>query len=110
MERKEEYKKFEELLERYLSSNKDKNVSKKLRLKILDLHGYKKDEALEKVLIILRSAKKESLEKLEIICGKGKHSENGPVLFESVKNFLKENKNYFKTFTFDKNNNIFVYF
>uniref|UniRef100_A0A7C3J7D1 Smr domain-containing protein n=1 Tax=candidate division WOR-3 bacterium TaxID=2052148 RepID=A0A7C3J7D1_UNCW3 len=110
MDKKREYEKFEELLEKNPCYDKDGISPKNFRSKTLDLHGYKRHEALEKVLIILKSARKENLKELKIICGKGKHSESEPVLFESVRNLLKNNKIYYKNFNFDKNNNIFVYF
>lgn len=104
------YKKFEELLNRYPVKNKDENYNYDRKTKTVDLHKYTKNEALEKVLIILKSAKKENLKKLKLICGKGKHSLEEPVLFESVKSFLKENQNYFKNYKIDENNNIIIYF
>jgi DNA-nicking Smr family endonuclease len=104
------YKKFEELLNKYPVKIKDENYSDDKKTKTVDLHRHTKNEALEKVLIILKSAKKENLKTLKLICGKGKHSLEEPVLFESVKNFLKENQNHFKDFKIDENNNIIVYF
>lgn len=104
------YKKFEELLNKYPVKNKDKNYSDDKKTKTVDLHKHTRNEALEKVLIILKSAKKENLKKITLICGKGKHSVDEPVLFESVKNFLKENQNFYKNYKIDENNNIIVYF
>ncbi|MEO0281635.1 MAG: Smr/MutS family protein [candidate division WOR-3 bacterium] len=104
------YKNFEELLNRYPVKNKDENYNDDKKTKTVDLHKHTKTQALEKVLIILKSAKKENLKKLKLICGKGKHSNDEPVIFESVKNFLKENQNYFKNYKIDQNNNITIYF
>lgn len=110
MQEEKNYKRFEELLNKYPVKNKDENCSNDKKVKTIDLHKHTKSQALEKVLIILKSAKKENLKKLILICGKGKHSIEEPILFESVKKFLKENHNYFKNYNSDQDNNIFIYF
>jgi len=54
----------------------------------LDLHGMLKDEALRKVEITVKDMKARGYVKLRIITGKGKHSENEPVIPDAVDDLL----------------------
>lgn len=54
----------------------------------LDLHGMLKDDALRKVEITVKDMKARGYLKLRIITGKGKHSENQPVIPDAVDDLL----------------------
>jgi DNA-nicking Smr family endonuclease len=54
----------------------------------LDLHGMLKDDALRKVEITVKDMKARGYVKLRIITGKGKHSENQPVIPDAVDELL----------------------
>ncbi len=106
---KNEREKFLNLLENYPVFNKEKKEEKR-NVKKIDLHLHTKLEAEEKIDMILKSSTKENLKKLIIICGKGTHSQDGPVIFKHIKEFLIKNKGKYKKIKTDKNNNIYLYF
>lgn len=106
---KDEREKFLNLLDNYPVVDKEKKEEKK-SVKIIDLHLHTKLEAEEKIDMILKSSTKENLKKIIIICGKGIHSHDGPVIFKHIKEFLVRNKRKYKKIKTDKNNNIYVYF
>jgi DNA-nicking Smr family endonuclease len=57
----------------------------------LDLHGLRVPEALDLVAVTLTRARQEGVERLRIVCGKGKNSPGGVgVLREAVAGWLEE--------------------
>jgi len=50
----------------------------------LDLHGFTRDEAKKKINTFLKSSKKSGLIKINIVFGKGIHSERGFGILENV--------------------------
>jgi DNA-nicking Smr family endonuclease len=54
----------------------------------LDLHGMTKEEAIRKVEMLVKEMRMRRITKLRIITGKGKHSENQPVIPDAVNDLL----------------------
>ena len=54
----------------------------------LDLHGMLKDEAIRKVEMIVKEMRIRKITKLRIITGKGKHSQDEPVIPQAVDSLL----------------------
>jgi len=54
----------------------------------IDLHGLLKDEALRKVETIVKEMRVRKIKKLRIITGKGKHSQDEPVIPQAVDSLL----------------------
>jgi len=69
----------------------------------LDLHGMLKDDALRKVEITVKDMKLRGYLKLRIITGKGKHSENEPVIPDAVDDLLLKLKRegFIRTITWE---------
>ena len=59
---------------------------------IIDLHGYTMEEARVAVDELFDS---NDYSHVRIITGKGIHSENGPVIKDFIKSYLKRNNIYF---------------
>jgi DNA-nicking Smr family endonuclease len=57
---------------------------------VLDLHGLTIDEATTRALFFLQNAVHHNLGTVLIITGKGLHSNDGPVLQESIKKLLRQ--------------------
>ncbi len=83
--------------------NKDVKLFKKNKnqFKIFDLHGFSLDKANQKVEKLIYDAYENSISKLIIVTGKGKHSTNEKdpyvskdlgILKNSVPEFIKNNK------------------
>ena len=56
----------------------------------LDMHGLKRDEAWQAMDAFFTDAKKNEMEKVLIIHGKGNHSLSGPVLNRLVLDFIEQ--------------------
>ncbi len=56
----------------------------------LDLHGKTKSEAELELKIFLNRSESEGKSLVRVITGKGLHSENGPVLKNFVRDWLRE--------------------
>ena len=54
----------------------------------IDLHGLLKDEALRKVETVVKEMRARKITKLRIITGKGKHSQEEPVIPQAVDSLL----------------------
>jgi len=104
-------KKFAEIFTEWEKSNKivdkDKSFFPQQNLKTkkekdlsIDLHGFTKKEALERLRIFILQNRSGMKTKINIIHGVGRHSEDGKrVLKEAVKEWLSQNKEligYFK--------------
>ena len=87
--------------------NKDENFKQKelTRTKVLDLHGYKLDEANKKIEKLIINSYEEKVNKLIIVTGKGLHSDNESnpyvskdlsILKYSVPEFIKSNQSLMK--------------
>ena len=95
--------------ENFLSSseklpNKDYKQKKKssLKIKSIDLHGYKLDQANKFIESFIIKSYEESINKLIVVTGKGLHSQNEKdpyvskelsILKYSVPEFISKNKN-----------------
>lgn len=86
------------------SGSKDK--SRRKRKKEIDLHGMNRYDAEDVVTGLLRSYRHSDVMELTIICGKGRHSPAGPVIYRHIRDFLKSNSHLFSSMKTDKNNNI----
>lgn len=110
---KEKYKEFKEHLNHSnISINNKYDEKKKIRRsrnKVIDLHGSNRYEAEDRVLSLLKSYKMENIFQMKIICGRGIHSNDEPVLFQHIKDLLDKNTNYYSRYRMDTNNNITVY-
>ncbi len=82
---------------------------KRNRNKTVDLHGLNRYEAENRILSLLKSYKTENVRQMKIICGRGTHSDEGPILFQHIKDLLNKNTNYYCKYKMDINNNIMVY-
>ena len=93
---------FEALLEEFLPPKiepKDEDIeddiesdSNRIQAKI-DLHGMRKNEAIRALMRFIRRCTKDKLSKVEIITGRGLHSENGvPVIKTAAKANLENLK------------------
>ncbi len=78
--------------------------------KALDLHGYTKLEALQKVEWLLNYARQKKLQRIRIITGKGLSSPFGPVLFPAVKTALLQEKERRKITHFTAEEGVFEVF
>ncbi|MDA9665240.1 Smr/MutS family protein [Candidatus Pelagibacter sp.] len=87
--------------------NKDINSSKekKIKIKNIDLHGYKLDEANKKIESFIKQSYIEKVNKLIVVTGKGLHSQNEKdpyvskdlsILRYSVPHFIKNNNELMK--------------
>ena len=87
--------------------NKDINSSKekKIKIKDIDLHGYKLDEANKKIESFIKQSYIEKVNKLIVVTGKGLHSQNEKdpyvskdlsILRYSVPHFIKNNNELMK--------------
>ena len=87
--------------------NKDINSSKekKIKIKNIDLHGYKIDEANKKIESFIKQSYIEKVNKLIVVTGKGLHSQNEKdpyvskdlsILRYSVPHFIKNNNELMK--------------
>ena len=87
--------------------NKDINSSKekKIKIKNIDLHGYKLDEANKKIENFIKQSYIEKVNKLIVVTGKGLHSQNEKdpyvskdlsILRYSVPHFIKNNNELMK--------------
>ena len=87
--------------------NKDINSSKekKIKIKNIDLHGYKLDEANKKIESFIKQSYIEKVNKLIVVTGKGLHSQNKKdpyvskdlsILRYSVPHFIKNNNELMK--------------
>ena len=87
--------------------NKDINSSKekKIKIKNIDLHGYKLDEANKKIESFIKQSYTEKVNKLIVVTGKGLHSQNEKdpyvskdlsILRYSVPHFIKNNNELMK--------------
>ena len=97
--------------DKILSKKRDIRVSKLHREKDLkkmqpqdelDLHGCTAAEALIELEVFIKASKKRGLKKVLIVHGKGKHSQKGPVLKETVNTFLRRCSNTGMTGTPDR--------
>lgn len=79
------------------------------KTKTLDLHGANKEKATDMITTALKSNLYSKTLSIIIICGKGIHSEEHPVLREHAEKVLSGMKNYYDRYTVDLNNNITVY-
>lgn len=86
----------------------EKRRKKRIKEKVLDLHGYTSARAEEIVETALRNSKMSAVTQIKIICGRGIHSDKAPVLRGSVENTLKRMKSYFEKYFVDLNNNFTV--
>jgi DNA-nicking Smr family endonuclease len=97
---------MEELLEAYLPGKTDFQIKenhntgetklqKRQRLltmapqREIDLHGHTVKQAITRLRLFLGECKKDSLEKVLIIHGKGNHSASGPVLQKRILQFIQ---------------------
>ena len=87
--------------------NKDINSTKekKIKIKNIDLHGYKLDEANKKIESFIKQSYIEKVNKLIVVTGKGLHSQNKKdpyvskdlsILRYSVPHFIKNNNELMK--------------
>ena len=87
--------------------NKDINSTKekKIKIKNIDLHGYKLDEANKKIESFIKQSYIEKVNKLIVVTGKGLHSQNEKdpyvskdlsILRYSVPHFIKNNNELMK--------------
>lgn len=77
-----------------LKSEKLKSVIKSYEIISIDLHGFNRYEAINKLKkFIIINQKKSSRTKVKIIHGVGRHSGDKRILKEAVIKWLKENKN-----------------
>ena len=87
--------------------NKDINFikEKKIKIKNIDLHGYKLDEANKKIENFIKQSYIEKVNKLIVVTGKGLHSQNEKdpyvskdlsILRYSVPHFIKNNNELMK--------------
>ncbi|RKX83106.1 MAG: DNA mismatch repair protein MutS [Spirochaetes bacterium] len=58
----------------------------------LDLHGFKKDDAIAALNSFIIESRQLGFKKVLIIPGKGIHSKNGPVLRNAVIKYLEQNR------------------
>lgn len=80
---------FAELLDEYLPPVPPQDAEFPVR-EILDLHGFEREEALEKVRDHVISAARIGMAEVRIIYGRGRHSLHGqPVLREHVQKLLR---------------------
>ena len=85
----EQAEKKTDLVDKKKEAIKRREYLKKLKpQRILDLHGFKRDDALAALNSFIIESKGLGLEKILIITGKGIHSKNGPVLRNTVIKFL----------------------
>lgn len=110
MDKRNEYAYFNALLDNEhisVSAKYDAPASGRKRhavpVKELDLHRKNSSQAREAVIALLNSAKADRTEKLIIHCGKGMHSENGPVLQNVVAELLEQRKGRIKSYRMDQN-------
>ena len=78
---------------------------KKIKIKNIDLHGYKLDEANKKIESFIKQSYIEKVNKLIVVTGKGLHSQNEKdpyvskdlsILRYSVPHFIKNNNELMK--------------
>lgn len=107
---------FEELLNKEKLDYSKKFDSKEGRAKrkvsqeeFIDLHGLNSERAKERVETSLKSNKFTNRRKVVIMCGKGIHSENGPVLIGEIEKILNSMKSYFKKYVYDENGKYTIY-
>lgn len=55
----------------------------------IDLHGLTRDEALARLTLFFADARKQGLEKIRVVHGKGNHSEGESVLKRATKEFIE---------------------
>ncbi|PIP14359.1 MAG: hypothetical protein COX48_01220 [bacterium (Candidatus Stahlbacteria) CG23_combo_of_CG06-09_8_20_14_all_34_7] len=110
-----ERERFKEALESMKFSYNDKfkgaskrNKKKKIKEKIIDLHGYTSSRSEEIVETALRSNINSSVTQIKIICGRGIHSEGKPVLKKSVEEVLMRMKKHYEKYFVDINNNFTI--
>ena len=87
--------------------NKDFKLDKKISFKsrLIDLHGYSLEEANKSIEDFIIKSNQENINKLIVVTGKGKHSQNEKnpyvskdlsILKYSVPEFISNNKNLMK--------------
>ena len=55
----------------------------------LDIHGQTRDEAWQSLEVFFAEARRNGLEKIQVIHGKGNHSSGKPVLMRTVMEFIE---------------------
>ena len=107
-EKKDKKENFKDLVDKYIPEKIEKetfSVDRKKEAikrreylrklkpqKVLDLHGFKRDNAIAALSSFIINSKKLGLKKVLIIPGKGIHSKNGPVLRNAVIKYLEQNR------------------
>lgn len=80
------------------SPNTSKNISPD---DYLDLHGKTQEESIRMVQNFVKTASRQRLKSVLIITGKGKHSQEGPVIKLAVQTWLQRNgKPYIRNFAY----------